>query len=417
MPTVRHAFESAVTDLGDADDVGPDEWNADHVVTGPFDTDLIALATYGPTTQANYSTSSTTIDDIDATNARITFIVPASGRVLVYLEVPAAHLQGWMELGLREGTTVIAAARINTDDAGGGAAFRTFLITGLTPGASKTYKAGFSVGSGGSGTANVYAATDAPGTYPGGIGPIIMSVRDAQPSSSGSVTSRSVLLGLPTGILSRQYTFDSTIEGWTVDGGTLTATGGKLQHVGSASNQTALEPSSATSLTDGEVEMDVTSVSGTEFGVVFRATDADNHWMLAIRSAGAGAQSSVQLYKKVAGVYTAYASTGSSNVGTEGGLVSGSSSELTVRVLLRFAGQTLAVYVDGSHVFTTILDGTNTSGRIGTRTSSGFTLQVDNVRVFTGYNLTAGNLVAAEGTSAPDAVLAIGRVAAYANWR
>jgi hypothetical protein len=36
MP-ITHAFTSAVTDLADPDEVGPDEWNADHDGAGPFE--------------------------------------------------------------------------------------------------------------------------------------------------------------------------------------------------------------------------------------------------------------------------------------------------------------------------------------------------------------------------------------------
>jgi hypothetical protein len=104
---------------------------------------ILAALSYSGGSTATVSTTSSTMADVDATNLAITFDVPASGKVVV-------TLNGWLagagpsttyNWGLRESTTTVADAIVAF--ATGSAQFREtvrFLITGLTPGASKTYK-------------------------------------------------------------------------------------------------------------------------------------------------------------------------------------------------------------------------------------------------------------------------------------
>lgn len=115
---------------------------------------LIGLTNYNPGTAAYTGTTSATPSDIDATNLKIDFIVPPSGKILFRLtarfSVNAATDLLW---NLREGTSDIAgsSAIIHYASAGyvGSRASSPCLVTGLTPGAAKTYKWGHARGSGG----------------------------------------------------------------------------------------------------------------------------------------------------------------------------------------------------------------------------------------------------------------------------
>jgi hypothetical protein len=90
---------------------------------------------------------------LDTTNLRITFTVPASGRVLVRIQtlVHGATTFPTILLGVLEGSTVIArvspigglkttavATAQSTQEA-------TFVVPGLSPGASKTWDAAYGV--------------------------------------------------------------------------------------------------------------------------------------------------------------------------------------------------------------------------------------------------------------------------------
>lgn len=114
---------------------------------------LLKVSRYGIT--ANLSTTSTTLVDVDATNAAVTFTVPPSGIVMVR----ASLLLGQdttgknIALGLRESTTTVQVKRvinfpIVSADNEQNAVSVPFYITGLTPGASKTYKLAWKVSAG-----------------------------------------------------------------------------------------------------------------------------------------------------------------------------------------------------------------------------------------------------------------------------
>lgn len=105
---------------------------------------LLATHSYNPATTASVAASTTALADVDATNMAITFTVPASGQVLVrltgYAVVGGSSTSiGW---GLREGTTEVANKGIlyTYSGSGEGAYTAAFVISGLTPGAQKTYK-------------------------------------------------------------------------------------------------------------------------------------------------------------------------------------------------------------------------------------------------------------------------------------
>jgi hypothetical protein len=106
------------------------------------------LLAYNVDTSGNHNTSGTSLADVDATNAVVTFTAPASGNVLVRLtgqagtSTTAGSQYQW---GLRESTTNIAGPTTVLRMAGSGTALvagasAVFVITGLTPAASYTYK-------------------------------------------------------------------------------------------------------------------------------------------------------------------------------------------------------------------------------------------------------------------------------------
>lgn len=109
---------------------------------GASDGGLLAYTAYDPGTLANYTTTSTTFVDVNATNLAVTFTAPSSGKVLVRLTA-TCQISGsgaTMDWSLRTGTTDLAtnfrvAATVNVE-----ARSVPLIITGLTPGTSYTYK-------------------------------------------------------------------------------------------------------------------------------------------------------------------------------------------------------------------------------------------------------------------------------------
>lgn len=104
----------------------------------------LAVISYGPATAATVSTTSATLVDIDATNLAVTFTVPTSGKVLVTLNAwSTGGNTSTYQWGLRNGTTPVVGAdhgiNYNTPNT---PIRQTALmyITGLTPGASLTWK-------------------------------------------------------------------------------------------------------------------------------------------------------------------------------------------------------------------------------------------------------------------------------------
>lgn len=115
---------------------------------------LLAGVNYDPGTAVAKSTASRlAMTAFDTTNLRLTFTVPASGNVMIRIR---CNLQGattfpTILLGVLEGSTVIA--RQSPLGSISGTALATtrvsqealFCVTGLTPGASKTYDAAYGV--------------------------------------------------------------------------------------------------------------------------------------------------------------------------------------------------------------------------------------------------------------------------------
>lgn len=97
----------------------------------------------------------TAMSDMDATNLAATFTAPASGKVWVTVNATVAQVSSTTSgyLGVREGSTTLRQ-QIVTQGAVLGAYSVGFLVTGLTPGSSHTYKA--AIGKATSGTMNFY---------------------------------------------------------------------------------------------------------------------------------------------------------------------------------------------------------------------------------------------------------------------
>lgn len=130
---------------------------------------LIASKVYNPGTVQTINVTGATFSDVDATNLAVTFIVPASGQVIVRQEsafVSAASTQ--LDWNLREGSSDVAASAAGVSYNGGqGRAGKSVLITGLTPGASKTWKWGH---------ARTFGSTTVSTLYGGSWGQALMEV-------------------------------------------------------------------------------------------------------------------------------------------------------------------------------------------------------------------------------------------------
>jgi hypothetical protein len=182
--------------------------------------------------------------------------------------------------------------------------------------------------------------------------------------------------GFAYGTLNRTYNFTSTVESWTAATGTLTqiAPGYLNYAITTGATSIALEPSGAGAIDDGEVVMDIRfGTASSSNGIVFRATDASNCYLLTIRTAGS-ASAGFELFKIVAGVSTslgrgAFGSSSASMIGTS----------TFVRFLVRFVGAQIWLYADGTFVGSWN-DSTWSAGRIGVALQTGSSnLQVDRV--------------------------------------
>lgn len=111
---------------------------------------LLAAIAHDPASAASASTATlSAMADIDAANIVLTFTVPSSGRVMVRLAgvITGATTYPQVLLGVRQGTTVVKRAAGTGAVRGTAVATThlpieaTFIVTGLTSGASLTWKA------------------------------------------------------------------------------------------------------------------------------------------------------------------------------------------------------------------------------------------------------------------------------------
>ena len=102
--------------------------------------EVLGQTVYNPATQQLISATTTSLVDVDATNLAVTFLAPASGKVVVrvaaYVAIGATTNLAW---GLRESTTTVAHRNVGYDTADR-AHTTEFYVSGLTPGSSHTYK-------------------------------------------------------------------------------------------------------------------------------------------------------------------------------------------------------------------------------------------------------------------------------------
>lgn len=110
---------------------------------------LLAYTAYNPNPTANISTTSSTFADVDATNLNVTFTVPASGNVLIRLTAvgvtnSAAALYVW-NLRTTGGSNVTGSYCGVTSNTNQLHVSVAIVLTGLTPGASITYRWGHAV--------------------------------------------------------------------------------------------------------------------------------------------------------------------------------------------------------------------------------------------------------------------------------
>lgn len=108
---------------------------------------LIAQTHYGPGSNSALNTTSTTLVDIDATNLAATFTVPASGKVLVVLQGVVTCGTDDIHFGLREGSTTVGPVTMLGRTTNRQLFSCAIPVTGLTPGAVKTYKWAWAVAS------------------------------------------------------------------------------------------------------------------------------------------------------------------------------------------------------------------------------------------------------------------------------
>lgn len=201
---------------------------------------------------------------------------------------------------------------------------------------------------------------------------------DEDSGGGGGGSTTAVVLGLPTGTLDRDYTFDSTVESWTNDLGTLSSTGSKLRLV-HTSGAIAVEPSGASDVADGEATWDFNTVAMTgSVGLIFRYVDANNFYMVTFQPAFA-----MQMFKRVAGTFSSF--------GTAAAAPSFARAVIPIiRVMVRFVGSRIEVYVNGTLVLWEV-DTAHTTGRVGIRADNA-TMEVDNVKVYSGTDYLTSNL-------------------------
>ncbi|HVV76338.1 MAG TPA: hypothetical protein VHC43_09910 [Mycobacteriales bacterium] len=200
----------------------------------------------------------------------------------------------------------------------------------------------------------------------------------------GGVTPK---LSVPQGTQLRQYTFAGSTASWTTSSGTLASTSNGITLTTSTqfAHCVALEPAGAANVADGEFYIDLVSGSGVtdtsttggwlDTGVAFRATDANNCYVIAVRhlkrttSYSAGSAFTVELYKIVSGTITSLGGPvplSGSNIERPLTFVNGTHNE---RMLVRFVGSYIEIFLD-ERSQARWNDTTLTTGRLGFRLSS-----------------------------------------------
>jgi hypothetical protein len=138
---------------------------------------LIGLTAYDPVSQSGVNVpAASALGDFDATNLRVSFVAPPSGKVKINLSCFAEASAGaYMEWSLRNLSNVVPTGgegqltiSSTSSAAVGSRPYATFVVTGLTPGTTYTYK--WSIKN------PVNTSTTAIAYYGGGTGPAVMEV-------------------------------------------------------------------------------------------------------------------------------------------------------------------------------------------------------------------------------------------------
>lgn len=146
--SIKHAFTSPITDAGDPNLVGPDEWNDDHIY------DFSPTLDEDSTDETGITSTSPTADGL----VGFTFVAPVSGKIYITVSAYAAMSnntrQTYVGFEVREGSTIGSGTVVTAADtdhaiatsravtSGGPSeiqASRRHLVTGLTAG--DTYNA------------------------------------------------------------------------------------------------------------------------------------------------------------------------------------------------------------------------------------------------------------------------------------
>lgn len=173
----------------------------------------------------------------------------------------------------------------------------------------------------------------------------------------------------PIGTFARAYTFDTTVEGWTVGAGTLTSTGGALRLVGSGDNF-AIDPGS--NIADGEIQCKARIIAGSEMGIAFRVTDSNNLYLFVLRNSGGNP---AELYARVSGGYTSLATCNISPFPSAGSPFR--------KVTIRFKGSSINLYLGNNPVpVLSAIDTTFTTGTFGLRGDRANTAEIDDVNIY-----------------------------------
>ena len=157
---------------------------------------------------------------------------------------------------------------------------------------------------------------------------------------------------------------DGTSDGWSTSDGTWAVVANKYHGTANPGVQ-SYALAGNTVWTDYTYSVDVTirEEGGQDVGIAFRAADADNHYLLAIRAVNS------ELYKRVGGLYTSL------------GLISTPNALNTqYKYIVSMIGSTIKITRD-TVVQATIIDSTFSSGKIGLRTAGSSQADFDEVKV------------------------------------
>lgn len=113
---------------------------------------LLAVVSHNPGSLQT-QTASTSDADVDAANLVVSLTVPTSGAVLVGLSAMARRESAaqYLQWTLRQGSTTVATQAVQLEYTAESRVSARFLVSGLTPATTVTYKWGHLAASGGAG--------------------------------------------------------------------------------------------------------------------------------------------------------------------------------------------------------------------------------------------------------------------------